>query len=120
MGPAFFSFAAGMVLVATSSNDWMILGAALLLGFGVGTVQSCGLAMAVNIASDDRLSVANATFYMLLDVGVGIGPLILGVIVPLIGYQWLYFCMAGVGLAAFVAFVVVLRRMKKRSNVLYR
>ena len=120
MGPAFFSFAAGMVLVATSSNDWMILGAALLLGFGVGTVQSCGLAMAVNIASDDRLSVANATFYMLLDVGVGIGPLILGVIVPLIGYQWLYFCMAGVGLVAFVAFVVVLRRMKKRSNARYR
>lgn len=120
MGPAFFSFAVGMVLVATSSNDWIILGAALLLGFGVGTVQSCGLAMAVNIASDDRLSVANATFYMLLDVGVGIGPLILGAIVPLIGYKWLYFCMAGVGLVAFVAFVVVLRRMKKRSNVLYR
>lgn len=116
MGPAFFSFAAGMALVATSSNDWMILGAALLLGFGVGTVQSCGLAMAVNIASDDRLSVANATFYMLLDVGVGIGPLILGAIVPLIGYQWLYFCMAGVGLVAFVAFVVVLRRMKKKRT----
>lgn len=116
MGPAFFSFAAGMALVATSSNDWMILGAALLLGFGVGTVQSCGLAMAVNIASDDRLSVANATFYMLLDVGVGIGPLILGAIVPLIGYQWLYFCMAGVGLVAFVAFVVVLRRMKKKQS----
>lgn len=116
MGPAFFSFAAGMALVATSSNDWMILGAALLLGFGVGTVQSCGLAMAVNIASDDRLSVANATFYMLLDVGVGIGPLILGAIVPLIGYQWLYFCMAGVGLVAFVAFVVVLRRMGKKRT----
>lgn len=115
MGPAFFSFAVGMVLVATSSNDWMILGAALLLGFGVGTVQSCGLAMAVNIASDDCLSVANATFYMLLDVGVGIGPLILGAIVPLIGYKWLYFCMAGVGLVAFIAFVVVLRRMKRRA-----
>lgn len=110
MGPAFFTFAAGMLLVAFSSNDWMILGAALLLGYGVGTVQSCGLAMAVNIADDSRLSVANATFYMLLDAGVGVGPLLLGLIVPVIGYQWLYCCMAGVGLLAFAAFVVVLRK----------
>ena len=50
----------------------MILGAAALLGFGVGTVQSCGLAMAVRVTSDARLSVANATFYMLLDVGVAL------------------------------------------------
>lgn len=117
MSPAFFSFAIGMVLVATSSNDWMLLGAALLLGFGVGTVQSCGLAVAVNIASDDRLSAANATFYILVDAGVGVGPLLLGVIVPLIGYEWLYFCMAGVGLLGFVAFVIVLRRMKKAGKL---
>lgn len=116
MGPAFFAFAAGMLLVAFSSNDWMILGAALLAGYGVGTVQSCGLAMAVNIADDSRLSVANATFYMLLDAGVGIGPLLLGVVVPVIGYQWLYCCMAAVGIVAFVAFVVVLRRTPSRRH----
>ena len=49
MVPAFVSFAAGMVVLAFAANDWMILGAAALLGFGVGTVQSCGLAMAVCI-----------------------------------------------------------------------
>ena len=74
MVPAFVSFAAGMVVLAFAANDWMILGAAALLGFGVGTVQSCGLAMAVRVTSDARLSVANATFYMLLDVGVGHRP----------------------------------------------
>jgi len=68
------------VVLAFAANDWMILGAAALLGFGVGTVQSCGLAMAVRVTSDARLSVANATFYMLLDVGVGIGPILLGIV----------------------------------------
>ncbi|MFR1167577.1 MAG: MFS transporter [Adlercreutzia equolifaciens] len=100
MVPAFVSFALGMVVLAFAANDWMILGAAALLGFGVGTVQSCGLAIAVRVTSDARLSVANATFYMLLDVGVGIGPILLGIVAPLIGYANLYLCMAVVGALA--------------------
>ena len=58
------------------------------------------------------LGVANATFYMLLDVGVGIGPVLLGVLVPLIGYSALYLCMAAVGLVAFALFLVVAKTEK--------
>ena len=112
MVPAFVSFAAGMVVLALAANDWMMLGAAALLGFGVGTVQSCGLAMAVRVTSDARLSVANATFYMLLDVGVGIGPILLGVVAPLIGYSALYLCMAAVGLLALALFFIVAKTEK--------
>ena len=112
MVPAFVSFVCGMVLVAIMTNDWVLLGAAMLLGFGVGTVQSCGLAMAVRVTSDARLNVANATFYMMLDIGVGIGPILLGIVVPLIGYQALYFCMAAVGVVALVLFLIVARTEK--------
>lgn len=112
MVPAFVSFALGMVVLAFASNDWMILGAAALLGFGVGTVQSCGLAMAVRVTSDARLSVANATFYMLLDVGVGVGPILLGIVAPLIGYSSLYLCMAAVGVLALVLFLIVAKTEK--------
>ena len=83
-----------------------------LLGFGVGTVQSCGLAMAVRVTSDARLSVANATFYMLLDVGVGVGPILLGIVAPLIGYANLYLCMAVVGALALALFLVVAKTEK--------
>lgn len=109
MAPAFFSFSAGMLVLAFAGNDWMILGSALLCGYGVGTIQSCGLAMAVKAAPDDRLSTANATFYICLDVGVGVGPLILGAFVPVIGYPLLYVAMAVVGMAAFAAFLFVRR-----------
>lgn len=114
MAPAFFSFAAGMLMLAFAFDSLMILGSALLCGYGVGTIQSCGLAMAVKAAPDERLSVANATFYMHLDMGVGIGPLILGAFVPLIGYAWLYVAMAVVGMAAFVAFLFVRRFYARR------
>lgn len=112
MVPAFVSFVLGMVVLALASNDWMVLGSAALLGFGVGTVQSCGLAMAVRVTSDARLSVANATFYMLLDVGVGIGPILLGVVVPLIGYVNLYLAMAAIGACALALFLVVAKTEK--------
>ena len=110
MIPAFFSFTAGMVMLAFASNDWMILGSALLCGYGVGTVQSCGLAMAVKKAPDDRLSIANATFYMFLDLGVGVGPLLLGLLVPVVGYPLMYIAMAGVGLLALVVFLIIRKR----------
>lgn len=105
--PAFFTFAAGMVLLAFASNDWMILGSALLTGFGVGTVQACGLAMAVKASPDSRLSLANATFYMFLDAGVGVGPLVLGALLPIVGYVWLFVGMAAVSLVAFCVFLSV-------------
>jgi len=112
MVPAFVSFVLGMVVLALASNDWMVLGAAALLGFGVGTVQSCGLAMAVRVTSDARLSVANATFYMLLDVGVGVGPILLGAVVPLIGYANLYLAIAAIGACALALFLVVAKTEK--------
>lgn len=112
MVPAFVACVVGMALVAEASNDFILLGAAMLLGFGVGTVQSCGLAMAVRVTSDARLSVGNATFYMLLDVGVGIGPILLGLVVPLIGYSALYLAMAAVGALALVLFMIVARTEK--------
>ncbi|WP_349665498.1 MFS transporter [Adlercreutzia murintestinalis] len=110
MIPAFISFVVGMVVLSAANNDWALLASALLLGFGVGTIQSCGLAMAVRQTTDARLSLANATFYILLDTGVGIGPLLLGAVVPLIGYRCMYLALAGVGLCALVLFLVITRR----------
>lgn len=109
MIPAFFSFSIGMLLLAFSSNDLMILGSALFLGYGVGTIQSSGLAVAVKTAADENIAKANATFYVLLDLGVGVGPLLLGVLVPAIGYVWLYVIMALVGMAALALFLFVSR-----------
>ena len=83
-----------------------------LLGFGVGTVQSSGLSLAVRIAPENRLNLANSTFYALLDVGVGIGPILLGIVAPLIGYANLYLCMAVVGALALALFLVVAKTEK--------
>lgn len=113
MLPAFVLFSAGMVLLAFATNDWMILGSALCCGYGVGTIQSCGLAMAVNAATDDRLSISNATFYIFLDAGVGIGPLLQGLLVPVLGYSALFIGMAVLIIVALFVFLRVRRIYQK-------
>ncbi|WP_165052927.1 MULTISPECIES: MFS transporter [unclassified Adlercreutzia] len=110
MVPAFLSFALGMVVLGLAHAGWMILLAALFLGFGVGTVQSSGLAMAVRATPDARLSLANSTFYICLDIGVGIGPVILGMLAPAVGYESLFLIMAAVAMVALGLFFLVERR----------
>ncbi len=63
----------------------------------------------MNAASDDRLSIANATFYIFLDAGVGVGPLLQGLFVPAFGYSALFLGMAVLILAAFAVFLAVRR-----------
>lgn len=118
MIPAFIAFICGMGLLATVYRPAAMLIAAALLGFGVGTVQASGLALAVRLAPDDRLSLANSTFYILLDIGVGVGPLILGVLQPLFGYRGLFEAMSAVAVVALVAYLLVSRKKSKMRREL--
>lgn len=118
MIPAFIAFICGMALLATVYRPAAMLIAAALLGFGVGTIQASGLALAVRLAPDDRLSLANSTFYILLDIGVGVGPLVLGVLQPLFGYRGLFEAMSAVAAVALVAYLLVSRKHGKMRKEL--
>lgn len=110
MVPAFFALAAGMGMLGAANNDWILLLASMFLGYGVGTIQSSGLAMAVRSVPDTHLSKANSTFYVFLDAGVGVGPVFLGMLVPLVGYRTMYELMAVVALVGLVVFLLVCRK----------
>ena len=116
MVPAFIAFIVGMGLLATVYQPTAMLIAAALLGFGVGTVQASGLALAVRLAPDDRLSLANSTFYILLDIGVGVGPLLLGIVQPLWGYRGLFEAMSLVAIVALAAYLLVSRKKGAMSD----
>ena len=107
MVPAFIAFAIGMALLSNVHHPVAMLVAAALLGYGAGTVQSSALALAVRMAPPEKLSLANSTFYALLDVGVGVGPLILGIVEPFWGYRGLFLSMAGLSLVAFGIYLFV-------------
>lgn len=114
MIPSFVSAAVAFMLIGFASNDAMLLCGAMFLGFGVGTIQSCGVTMAVQQASLDRLSFANSTAYALMDVGVGIGPVAMGSVQPLLGYGNLFASMAAMSLVGLTIYLLVSRKRARR------
>lgn len=107
MVPAFISFTVGMALLSSVHHPAVMLVAAALMGYGAGTVQSSALALAVRMAPPEKLSLANSTFYALLDVGVGVGPLVLGIVEPFWGYRGLFLAMAVLSVVAFAMYLYI-------------
>ncbi len=97
--PALILFAAGMLTISQADAGWMLLLAALLMGLGYGNFQSISQALAIKATPRHRLGLANTTYFIALDLGLGFGPLVLGSIVSLLGYRSMYLSLVLVILA---------------------
>ena len=104
MVPGFVALGAGIGLMGLSTNGAELLGAAALIGYGLGSIQPTGLALATQHLARKRYTVANATFYMMSDLAVGVSPIVFGLIVPLTGYRGLFLGLVAVAAAGLVAF----------------
>lgn len=77
------------------------------MGFGFGTFAAMGQAIAIKIAPKHRMGLATSTFLAVSELGIGLGPTILGILIPFLGFRGLYAMMSGLVLfAMFVYFLV--------------
>lgn len=94
MGMAF----AGLVLLALATRLSIFLIVAVLYGFGFGIVNPLLNALIIQFAPVSRRGTANATFFLAMDVGMGFGSMLLGLLPQLlpepIGYPSIYFISA--------------------------
>lgn len=104
MVPVLFCMIFGFLAVALAESNFMLLAGAVLVAIGYGTIPSAGQAIAVQGLTPDRYSLATSTLYIFLDAGNGIGPILLGQIVPVYGFRALYVCSAVFALCAFLLY----------------
>lgn len=102
--PALVLFALGMVVLAVSTDVWHVALAAVLIGFGYGPTGSGVQAVAVSMAPEHRTPVAVSTSGMAIDLGVGAGPMLLGLLIPSIGYRGMYLVVVVALLATIVLY----------------
>lgn len=102
--PALVSFAAGMLMLSQAGAGWMFLAAAIFMGLGYGNFQSIAQALAIKLTPHHRMGLANSTYFIALDLGLGLGPLMLGYIVPLSGYRGMYLSLVVVILVGIVVY----------------
>lgn len=91
--PCLCIYAAGMLLFSQAGHGMMLLFAAVIMGLGYGNFISCAQAISIKKVPLHRLGLATSTFFIFVDLGFGIGPYILGSLVPLAGYRGLYLMM---------------------------
>ncbi|MHA6252871.1 MFS transporter [Oceanobacillus sp. CAU 1775] len=100
MYPSLLLFGIGLIVLSQASNAFLLLLAGAIIGVGFGTLQSSAQTIAVSQVPHNRVGLATSTFYTLYDIGMGLGPLLIGYLIPLTGFRNLYLVMAAI---AFVA-----------------
>ena len=93
--PVFVAYTAGLALVALTQSMGGFAIAGLLTGLGFGCLLPSLQAILINKTSPARVGVATSTFFLLLDIGTGVGPVFLGLIVAGFGFPAMYGASAG-------------------------
>ncbi|MEF3353604.1 MFS transporter [Paenibacillus sp. GYB006] len=113
MYPAIICFIIAMILLSQVHSGLILLLSAVFVGLGYGTTQASAQAYAVKKSPVHRMGLATSTFYIFLDLGIGVGPFLLGFLTPLIGYRGMYMAMAILLVVSFFVYYMMVGRKEK-------
>lgn len=95
MLPAFVLFAAGLAAIAAADHVWLLLTAAVLVGLGYGQLLSAGQVICVTRVPREHAGMGASTYFLGIDLGMGIGPLLAGVLVQWWGTAGMFWVLSG-------------------------
>lgn len=117
MYPTFLLFAIGLVLISQAHQGSILLLGAAFVGLGFGTFMPCAQAIAVKAVPIHHLGLATSTFFIFMDGGMGFGPSLLGVTIPVLGYRGLYLSMGILAIASMVLYYFLCGRPSKQGKL---
>lgn len=111
MYPSYLFLTAGLILLSITDSSWMLLLSGGLIGLGYGTFMSNGQAVALKqVVSNHRIGVALSTYFIGLDLGLGVGPFVLGELRSLFSFQEVYLIAAILPIVCLVLYMLSLRK----------
>ena len=81
------------------------LASGFVIGYGISIVYSICQTMVINETPAHRYGVATSTFAAIVDLGSGLGPMVLGVILPSTGYTGMYIMCALIGVISLLMYI---------------
>ena len=101
-----------MYAFSSATSSIVFLLAAACIGIGYGNFNSVAQAIAIKVTPNERLGLATSTYFILYDLGLGVGPYFLGFFVPTSGYSAIFFAMVFVILVSIVLYYFLYGKMK--------
>ena len=100
MYPSIALFGIGLVILSQASSGIFLLVAGAIIGVGFGTLQSSAQTIAVSAVPHHRVGLATSTFFTFYDLGMGMGPFLLGYLSRVTGFRGLYLAMSVIAFLA--------------------
>ncbi len=108
---SFFNFIICLLLLAFATNFYMIIASGFFCALGYANATSSAQALAIKIAPKEKMGLANSTFFIALDFGIGVSPYLLGIIEPSIGFSNIYlFCAVIVFLSFILYYLLIIKK----------
>lgn len=108
--PALLCFALGLIVLSQMNSFPVMMMAAILIGFGFGSVQPCLQALTLQSVPKHRVGHASSTFYTLYDIGIASGSFLLGVLITHYDYSTAYLGCSVLVLFSLLYYRFVIRR----------
>jgi len=115
--PCLVLFAIGMYAFSSATSTGVFLIAAAFIGIGYGNFNSVAQAIAIKVTPNERLGLATSTYFILYDLGLGIGPYFLGFFVPTMGYSAIFLAMVAVIIISIVLYYFLYGKDEKLKQV---
>jgi len=118
MFPGLALFAVALFLIGSSNALWMVIAAAVIVAFGFGSSQPPLQAMAMQMETPLKRSVASNTLYIGMDLGLFLGPVLGGIVRDQTSFATMY-RMASIPIVlAIVVLAVIMPIYKRRVKIL--
>ncbi|MFP7366021.1 MFS transporter [Corynebacterium callunae] len=109
-------FALSLVLLAFSHQNWQVVVAGVLAGLGFGSLMPAAQSIAVGVVDRTQFGSAFSTLFLCVDLGFGVGPIILGVILGATGFTQMYLILAGVVVIAAIFYLATHARTPRAKQ----
>ncbi|HST72185.1 MAG TPA: MFS transporter [Kocuria rosea] len=113
--PSLLLFVVALLLLAAADSAALVLASGVVLGVGYGAVLSAAQAAAMRSAPLTRVGLATSTYFLCMDVGVALGPVVMGALIPGLGYRGMYVAAAGVVAAGLLYYAGVPAPARRRA-----
>ncbi|MDR3270178.1 MAG: MFS transporter [Peptococcaceae bacterium] len=119
--PAILCLAVALLLLSLAHSPATFLLAAVFLALGYGNISSNGQTIAIQSIPEHRVATATSTYCGSIDTGIGLGPVLMGLIVPRFGYDGMYLTGSFIALLSLVIYYTLhgrnaARRAKERKG----
>lgn len=114
--PGIALFAIGLLALSQAHSALFFLVTAAVIGLGYGAIIPSFQTLAVQSAPAHRSGLATGTYFVLFDLGYGLGSYLLGLAASSAGYRVMYLIGSAAALAALLPYYLLYHRPLRRKH----